>query len=156
MWATAAAGVVCLWGGCRPPTAPLAVDLVPINLASRDGRPACLGLYNGDGTPCGDRGPRVALPQTVANRVTAVLNDPRSYGEPEARCFVPEQVLVWPLRDSRSQTVTLSLLCGQVRAEPPLRAQPRSAQRRGLRPEAVRDLAQSVRSAGVRVGVPEW
>jgi hypothetical protein len=116
------------------------IDVVPLNLASRDGRPACLGLASPDGAPCPDRGPAVALAPAASAAVAAILSDPASFGAPEARCFLPEQALVWPAARGPGRVATLSLRCARVEAAPPLPAQPRAAGRRGLQPAAVAAL----------------
>jgi hypothetical protein len=113
--------------------------VVPLNLASRAGRPACLGLTSPDGAPCADRGPAVALAPAASAAVAAILSDPGSFGAPEARCFLPEQALIWPAAGG-GRVATLSLRCARVEAAPPLPAQPQAADRRGLQPAAVAAL----------------
>ncbi|MBL8616600.1 MAG: hypothetical protein JNM72_13400 [Deltaproteobacteria bacterium] len=118
--------------------------MVPLNLASREGRPACLGLTSPDGAPCADRGPAVRLGPATSAAVAAILSDPGSFGAPEARCFLPEQALVWPAEGGAGRVLTLSLRCARVEAAPPLPAQPRAPDRRGLQPAAVAALRRAL------------
>lgn len=111
--------------------------MVPLNLASREGRPACLGLQGPDGVPCADRGSAVSLSPAASAELAAILSDPGSFGAPEARCFLPEQALVWPGGPNAGRVASLSLRCARVEAAPPFPAQPRDPSRRGLQPAAV-------------------
>ena len=113
----------------------------------KKGRPECMMPVNPDGTLCKSvKRPGVVLNEAQQKRLLKLLGTPKTFGAGEAKCFLPHHAFVFYDKDGKAVgQVSICFMCVGLRANPRVRAQPKSPRRSALGDWGLKQLRQLCR-----------
>ena len=108
----------------------------------KKGRPECLMPVYDDGTLCKSvETPGVVLNEQQKKRLLKLLSSPKTFGAMEAKCFIPHHAFVFYDKNGKTVgQVSICFMCVGLRADPPVRAQPKSPRRAALGKQGLKKL----------------